>query len=151
MLFVLTNSRPKEATDLLDAGVVKANEITRTVFNQTHGFACCSARQCVQNKNSGSDSDCVSFLATNVSFFGRGFWYSQFWLLQAGFLGPSDCPFWPVHFFWGNSIDHKKGSATRSTSNLKLECDRARIGKNMQRVPVRLFSDRWSLTIHIDS
>jgi len=29
-----------EATDLLDTGVVKANDITRTVFNQTHGFAC---------------------------------------------------------------------------------------------------------------
>jgi len=29
-----------EATDLLDAGVVKANDIARTVFNQTHGFAC---------------------------------------------------------------------------------------------------------------
>ena len=55
------DSRPKEATDLLDAGVVKANEITRTVFNQTHGFACCSARQCFQSKNSGSDSDGVSF------------------------------------------------------------------------------------------
>ena len=49
-LFVLTNSRPKEATDLLDAGVVKANDITRTVFNQTHGFACCSARQCIQRR-----------------------------------------------------------------------------------------------------
>ena len=66
---ILTTLRPKEATDLLDAGVVKANDITRTVFNQTHGFACCSARQCVQSKNSGSDSDCVSFLATHVCFF----------------------------------------------------------------------------------
>ena len=69
-LFVLTNSRPKEATDLLDAGVVKANNITRTVFNQTHGFACCSARQCVQRRI--LDSDRISFLAANVSFFGRG-------------------------------------------------------------------------------
>ena len=72
-------------------------------------------------ENSRSDSDCVSFLAANVSFFGRGFWYSQLELFQTVFLGPSDCPFWSVHLFWGNSIDHKKGSATPSTNNLKLE------------------------------
>eukprot|EP00434_Breviolum_minutum_P028219 symbB.v1.2.024965.t1/scaffold2399.1/size80101/1 len=35
-----TFANPSEARDLLDAGVVKANNITRTVFNQTHGFAC---------------------------------------------------------------------------------------------------------------
>ena len=61
-MLVLTNSRPKEATELLDAGVVKANNITRTVFNQTHGFACCSARQSVQRRI--VDSDRVSFFAT---------------------------------------------------------------------------------------
>ena len=101
MLFVLTNSRPKEATDLLDAGVVKANEITRTVFNQTHGFACCSARQCVQNKNSGSDSDCFLFLAANVSFFGGGFWYSHLELLQAAFWGHVRLSFLIRSFFLG--------------------------------------------------
>ena len=94
-----TNSRPKEATDLLDAGVVKANDITRTVFNQTHGFACCSARQCIQRRV--ADSDCVSFLATNVSFFGRGLWCSQFWLLEAGFLGTIWLSFLIRSFFLG--------------------------------------------------
>ena len=34
------------------------------------------------------DSDCVSFLAANVSFFGRGSLYLQFDLLQAEFLEP---------------------------------------------------------------
>ena len=90
-LFVLTNSRPKEATDLLDAGVVKANNITRTVFNQTHGFACCSARQCVQRRI--LDSDRISFLAANVSFFGRGSCIHNLTCFKLVFWVPSHCPF----------------------------------------------------------
>ena len=136
------DSRTKEATNLLDAGVVKANEITRTVFNLTHGFACCSARQCVQNKNSGSDSDCVSFLAANVSFFGRGFWYSQLELLQDVFGGHVRLSFLVHHFFPAlTALATKKGSATLSTSNLKLECGRARSDKSMQKVFMKLFSN----------
>ena len=35
--------RSKEASDVLDTGVVKPNDAARTVVNQQYGFACCSA------------------------------------------------------------------------------------------------------------
>ena len=94
-------------------------------------------------ENSGSDSDCVSFLCANVSFLGGGFWYSQLELLQAVFGGHVRLPFLVHHFFPAlTALTAKKGSATPSTSNLKLGCGRARIGENMQKVPVRLVSNR---------
>ena len=83
-MLVLTNSRPKEATELLDAGVVKANNITRTVFNQTYGFACCSARQYVQRRI--VDSDRVSFFAT-IHSSAEGSGIHSFGCKKAGFLG----------------------------------------------------------------
>ena len=49
----------------------------------------------------------------NVSFFGRGFWYSQLELLQA--VGTSDRLFSDPFTFLGYR-------PTPSTSNLKLEC-----------------------------
>ena len=93
ILFVLTNSRPKEATDLLDAGVVKANDITRTVFNQTHGFACCSARQCVQRRI--ADRTVVVFHSWPQMFHSsaEGFGIHSLSCFKL-FLGDmSDCPF----------------------------------------------------------
>ena len=75
-----------------------------------------------------ADRIVMVFHSSNVSFFGRGFWYSQLELLQA----LSDCPFWFV-FSSVNSIDYKQGSATPGKSNLKPEGGHARIGKNMQK------------------
>ena len=87
-----------------------------------------------------SGSECVVWLGRDLLDI-MNHWASCGWKRLSCFkmfLGDmSDCPFWSVHFFWGNSINHKKGSATPSTSNLKLECGRARIDKSMQKVLCR--------------
>ena len=52
--------RSEEALNLLDSGVLKQNSVARTVINQQHGFACCSAKQWTM--------DCVNWVSLNVLF-----------------------------------------------------------------------------------
>ena len=133
--------RPKEATDLLDTGVVKANEITRTVFNETHGFACCSARQCVQRRIADRIVIVFHSWLEMFHFSVEGFGIHSLSCFKM-FLGDmSDCPFYFIIFPALTALTTKNGSATLSTSYLKLECGRARSDKHMQKVFVRLFSN----------